>query len=61
MTGDRDRIIALESALRQAVMELREAGAVMLAWGLNETASIYFKAADRKDALLNEERSDAQS
>lgn len=48
----RERIDELETALTQAVMELREASNVCTSCDMPGTADIFAKAANRKQALL---------
>lgn len=47
------RIVELEGALRQSVMELREASNILGGKDLRSTAKLFALAADRKEALLH--------
>jgi len=51
-TASQARITELESAVRQAVMELREASKILLNKDLPSTARVFSLAAERKERTL---------
>lgn len=51
-TASQARISALESAVRQAVMELREASNILTDKDMPATAKVFADAAKRKSQLL---------